>query len=108
MSDLRGKRPRGRWFHYPLAPTRTRAGRARRHGCWARSFRGFPRLGWVVTSIVFGLYLNYVAAYDSVFGQLATVYIGFQHVALSAIVYVAGLVVDALAIRSQPPPQSRA
>lgn len=58
--------------------------------------------GWLVTSLLFGLYLQYIAVYDSIFGHLATVYVGVQYVALSAIVYVAGLVVDAVAVRGAP------
>lgn len=57
--------------------------------------------GWIVTSIAFGLYLEYAAAYDSLFGQLATIYITLQYVALSAIVYVGGLVIDAVAVRDE-------
>lgn len=53
--------------------------------------------GWIGMSLLFGLYLRYVANYGSVFGNLATVYIAVQYIALSAIVYVAGLVVDKLA-----------
>jgi len=55
--------------------------------------------GWLVATLVFGLYLTYVANYDSIFGHLATLYILVQYVALSAIVYVAGLAIDAIAMR---------
>jgi membrane protein len=55
--------------------------------------------GWIVVSLVFGFYLEYIAVYDSIFGNLATVYIALQYVALSAIIYVGGLVVDAVAVR---------
>ncbi len=53
--------------------------------------------GWIGMSLLFGLYLRYLANYGSVFGNLATVYIAVQYIALSAIVYVAGLVADKLA-----------
>lgn len=55
--------------------------------------------GWVVMSVLFGFYLGTLAQYDSVFGNLATLYVLVQYVALSAIVFVGGLVVDALAAR---------
>lgn len=55
--------------------------------------------GWVAMSALFGLYLETLANYDSVFGNLATLYVLLQYVALSAIVFVAGLVVDAHAAR---------
>ncbi len=56
--------------------------------------------GWVTTSLLFGLYLSELADYESVFGHLATLYILFQYVALSAVVFIAGLVVDALTDQS--------
>jgi membrane protein len=55
--------------------------------------------GWIVVSVLFGLYLEYVARYDTIFGNLATVYIAVQYIALSAIVYIGGLVIDAVAVR---------
>lgn len=58
--------------------------------------------GWIAVSIVFGFYLEYVAVYGSIFGNLATVYIAVQYVALSAIIYVGGLVLDAIAVRNEP------
>jgi membrane protein len=54
--------------------------------------------GWIVASLAFGAYLEYVAVYDSIFGQLATLYIGVQYVALSVLVYIGGLVIDAVAV----------
>jgi membrane protein len=59
--------------------------------------------GWIVASLAFGAYLEYVAVYDSIFGQLATLYIGIQYVALSVFVYVGGLVIDAVAISERRP-----
>ena len=52
-------------------------------------------------SILFGLYLRYVASYDSVFGNLATVYVAIQYVALSATIYLVGLVVDKILAEHQ-------
>jgi membrane protein len=54
--------------------------------------------GWIVASLAFGAYLEYIAVYDSIFGQLATLYIGIQYVALSVLVYIGGLVIDAVAV----------
>lgn len=57
--------------------------------------------GWIVATLLFSLYLETLASYDSVFGHLATLYVFVQYVALSAIVYVAGLVIDAIAVRER-------
>ena len=54
--------------------------------------------GWILTSLIFGLYLKYIAAYDSILGGLATIYIAIQYIALSAIVFIAGLVIDCVAV----------
>lgn len=56
---------------------------------------------WILTSLIFGFYLKYIAAYDSILGGLATVYIAVQYVALSAIVFIAGLVIDRVAVERQ-------
>ncbi|HSI81484.1 MAG TPA: YihY/virulence factor BrkB family protein [Solirubrobacterales bacterium] len=61
--------------------------------------------GWLVATLIFSLYLSNVADYGSIFGHLATIYIGVQYVALSAIVYVAGLAIDGVAARRRQPPE---
>lgn len=61
--------------------------------------------GWILASVVFGLYLDRIAVYDSIFGQIATTYIAIQYIALSAIVYVAGLTIDFVFVREDDPAQ---
>ncbi|MFL5842539.1 MAG: YihY/virulence factor BrkB family protein [Thermoleophilaceae bacterium] len=53
-------------------------------------------LSWSLTSILFGLYIRYVASYGSIFGNLATVVVLFIYVYLSSIVFFAGVQVDAI------------
>jgi membrane protein len=50
--------------------------------------------GWILISLLFGLYLSQVADYGSVFGNLATVFILIEYVYISALVFVTGLLVD--------------
>ena len=50
--------------------------------------------GWIVISLLFGLYLSQIADYSSVFGNLATVFIVIEYVYLSALVFVTGLLLD--------------
>jgi len=50
--------------------------------------------GWIVISLLFGLYLAQIADYSSVFGNLATVFIVIEYVYLSALVFVTGLLLD--------------
>jgi membrane protein len=51
---------------------------------------------WVGASIVFGLYIRFVASYGSIFGNLATIVILFAYIYISAIVFFAGAQVDAI------------
>jgi membrane protein len=51
--------------------------------------------GWVVFSIGFGLYLTKLASYGSIFGNFASVFVLMNYLYLSAVVFLAGLVVDA-------------
>lgn len=51
---------------------------------------------WVLASILFGVYLRYVASYESIFGALATVVVLFGYIYISAIVFFAGAQVDAI------------
>jgi membrane protein len=57
-------------------------------------------ISWLVMSLIFGLYLREVADYGSIFGNLATVIVGFEYAYLSAIVFLAGLALDGIAQRS--------
>jgi membrane protein len=51
---------------------------------------------WVAASILFGLYIRYVAAYGSIFGNLATIVVLFAYIYLSTIVFFAGAQIDAI------------
>jgi membrane protein len=51
---------------------------------------------WVISSILFGLYIRYVASYGSIFGNLATIVILSAYVYISSIVFFAGAQVDAI------------
>jgi len=50
---------------------------------------------WALTSALFGLYATRIAAYGSVFGGLAFVFILMTYLYLTAVTFVAGLQVDA-------------
>jgi membrane protein len=54
---------------------------------------------WIVMSLAFGAYLRFVASYESVFGNLATVVVLMGYLYLSAVVFLAGAQVDALVRR---------
>jgi membrane protein len=49
---------------------------------------------WILMSLLFGLYLTEIADYGSVFGNLATIFVALEYLYLSAIVFLAGLVLD--------------
>lgn len=51
---------------------------------------------WIAASILFGIYIRYIASYGSLFGNLATVVVLFAYVYISAIVFFAGAQVDAI------------
>jgi membrane protein len=51
---------------------------------------------WVVASILFGLYIRFVASYGSIFGNLATLVVLFLYIYISSIVFFAGAQVDAI------------
>ncbi len=51
---------------------------------------------WVAMSVLFGLYLSGVASYGSIYGALATVVVLMGYLYASAIVFLAGIQVDAL------------
>jgi membrane protein len=54
---------------------------------------------WIATSLIFGIYLRFIADYESVFGNLATVVILMGYVYLSAVVFLAGALIDAIVRR---------
>jgi membrane protein len=52
-------------------------------------------VSWAVTTALFGFYATNVASYGSVFGSLAFAFIALTYLYLSAIVFLAGIQVDA-------------
>jgi membrane protein len=54
---------------------------------------------WILMSLAFVVYLKFVASYESVFGNLATVVVLMGYIYLSAVVFLAGAQVDALVRR---------
>ena len=54
---------------------------------------------WILMSIAFGVYLRYIASYQSVFGNLATVVVLMGYIYLSALVFLAGAQIDAIVRR---------
>jgi membrane protein len=52
---------------------------------------------WIVTSLVFGVYLREIASYGSVFGNLATVMIALEYLYLSVVAFLTGLLLDRVA-----------
>ena len=53
-------------------------------------------VGWLVMSAGFGLYLRYVADYNSIFGGLASVVVLIAYLYAAAVVFLGGVQVDAL------------
>jgi len=64
---------------------------------WVSFGAGLTVLVWLATSVLFGLYLTQLASYGSVFGFLATVVVLTGYLYASAIAFVAGVQLDALA-----------
>jgi membrane protein len=62
---------------------------------WVSFGTGLVLLAWVLTSIAFGLYVTYVASYESVFGHLATVFVLLLYLWLLAHAFLVGIQVDA-------------
>jgi membrane protein len=53
--------------------------------------------GWVVMSLGFGVYLRYIADYNSIFGSLATIVVLSAYLYAAALVFLGGVQLDALA-----------
>src|SRR3954447_16893035 len=51
---------------------------------------------WIAASILFGLYIRFVASYGSIFGNLATIVVLFAYIYVSSIVFFAGAQVDSI------------
>ena len=57
--------------------------------------------GWIAMSLIFAWYVRDVADYTSLFGNLATVIVVLEYLYLSAIVFLTGVVIDALTRQAQ-------
>ena len=57
---------------------------------------GLVALAWLVTSIVFGLYVTQVADYGSIFGNLATFFVLFEYIYFAACAFLTGAVLEAI------------
>jgi membrane protein len=55
---------------------------------------------WIGMSILFGIYVTYIANYGSVFGNLATFFVLLLYVYASSIAFLAGVQADACLRRS--------
>ena len=53
-------------------------------------------LSWIVMTLLFGLYLTELASFSSVFGHLTTVFLLAEYLFLSGVVFLGGLLVDAV------------
>jgi membrane protein len=62
---------------------------------WVSFGTGLVLLAWILTSIAFGLYVTYVASYETVFGHLATVFVLLLYVWLLANAFLVGIQLDA-------------
>ena len=51
---------------------------------------------WTIASALFGLYVTYIASYESVFGGLATAFVLMLYVYVSALTFLGGLQLEAL------------
>jgi membrane protein len=51
---------------------------------------------WIAASILFGLYIRFVASYGSIFGNLATLVVLIAYIYISSIVFFAGAQLDAI------------
>jgi membrane protein len=62
---------------------------------WVTVGTGLVMASWIGTSILFGIYVTYVANYESVFGNLATFFVLLLYVYASCISFLAGVQADA-------------
>ncbi len=51
-------------------------------------------VAWLVTSLLFGLFLRAIAGSGSVFGSFATIFVLAEYLYLSALAFLVGLLVD--------------
>lgn len=52
-------------------------------------------VGWLVTSLLFGLYLTKVAEFSTVFGNLATLFLLVEYLFVGSLVFLVGLLLNA-------------
>jgi len=64
---------------------------------WISFGSGLTVAGWVVTTLVFGLYLSQFASFGSVYGALLATFLLVEYLYLAGIVFLGGLVIDRLA-----------
>jgi membrane protein len=62
---------------------------------WVTVGTGLVLTAWILTSIAFGVYVRYIASYESVFGHLATFFVLLIYVWLLANAFLAGIQLDA-------------
>jgi membrane protein len=62
---------------------------------WVTVGTGLVMIAWVGMSILFGIYVTYVANYGSVFGNLATFFVLLLYVFASSIAFLVGVQTDA-------------
>jgi membrane protein len=62
---------------------------------WVSFGTGLVMVAWVGMSILFGIYITYLADYGSVFGNLATFFVLLLYVYASSIAFLAGVQTDA-------------
>jgi membrane protein len=63
---------------------------------WVSFGSGLCVLAWVLTSVVFGIYITDIANYGSIFGSLATVFILMTYLYVSACAFLIGAQLDAI------------
>jgi membrane protein len=63
---------------------------------WVSAGTAIVVTAWSATSILFGAYIQYVASYGSIFGNLATIVVLLIYIYLSSIVFFAGAQLDAI------------
>jgi membrane protein len=63
---------------------------------WVSAGTAIVVTAWSATSILFGVYIQYVASYGSIFGNLATIVVLLIYIYLSSIAFFAGAQLDAI------------
>jgi membrane protein len=63
---------------------------------WVSAGTAIVVTAWSATSILFGVYIHYVASYGSIFGNLATIVVLLIYIYLSSIAFFAGAQLDAI------------